>query len=606
LSAGGYHTCALKTDGTPVCWGRDDSQQATGMPAGIGTVSRPTLDAGSGHTCAVKPIGTPVCWGADDEHQGASGVPAQITVGSISAGSSHTCAVKTDATPVCWGNSDDQQAASGVPAQITVDSVSAGQYHSCAVKTDATPVCWGSDSYQQSDVPAQITVTSISVGRSHTCAVKTDGTPICWGYDGDQQVSGVPDGITVRSISAGQYHTCAVKTDGTPVCWGWNGNGQVSGVPDGITVTSISAGGYHTCAVKTDGTLVCWGSDGNGRVSGAPPGITVSSISAGLFHTCAVKTDGTPVCWGDDGSGQASPPRPVMTVRPTISAPKWAVGETVSAEHGTFSNSPDGYRYAWYRCTNTAAACNPISGATGSTYQLTSADDNRRIRVRVTATNWAGSDQKFSLPSPVVGVPVKQTGPTIDAGPRRTGDVVTVNTGTWEPAATGYEIEWLRCGTLYLNSCSKIASDTDNDTHYTLVNADDAKRIRARVTATNAAGSSIPATTAATVLIDRPTLITRPTLFTTTATEGVPLSTHLGDWTGNPTSHKIEWLRCTTIYLAHCTKITTPDATDDDTSYTPTADDVGQRLRSRIQAHNASGDSTKSTTPVSKKVTAAV
>jgi alpha-tubulin suppressor-like RCC1 family protein len=31
LSAGGYHTCAIKTDDTPVCWGGNDTGQ-TDMP----------------------------------------------------------------------------------------------------------------------------------------------------------------------------------------------------------------------------------------------------------------------------------------------------------------------------------------------------------------------------------------------------------------------------------------------------------------------------------------------------------------------------------------------------------------------------------------------
>ena len=63
ISAGGDHTCAIKTGGRPVCWG-DNLFGQTDIPAGIGTVSQ--IDTGRSYTCAVKTDGTPVCWGAND------------------------------------------------------------------------------------------------------------------------------------------------------------------------------------------------------------------------------------------------------------------------------------------------------------------------------------------------------------------------------------------------------------------------------------------------------------------------------------------------------------------------------------------------------------
>ena len=58
LDAGGSHSCAVKTNGTPVCWGSDSHQQVSGIPSDIGTVS--SISAGGGHSCAVKTGGTPI------------------------------------------------------------------------------------------------------------------------------------------------------------------------------------------------------------------------------------------------------------------------------------------------------------------------------------------------------------------------------------------------------------------------------------------------------------------------------------------------------------------------------------------------------------------
>src|SRR6185369_10165401 len=59
LSAGSYHTCWLKDNGTLVCWGRDDYGQAT-PPDGMSFIQ---VSAGHLHTCGVQSNGTLACWG---------------------------------------------------------------------------------------------------------------------------------------------------------------------------------------------------------------------------------------------------------------------------------------------------------------------------------------------------------------------------------------------------------------------------------------------------------------------------------------------------------------------------------------------------------------
>ena len=78
VSAGGYHTCGLKGDGTVACWGENDYGQST-PPAGTFT----QVSAGYGHTCGVKSDGTVACWGTNDYGQS---TPPAGTFTQVSAG----------------------------------------------------------------------------------------------------------------------------------------------------------------------------------------------------------------------------------------------------------------------------------------------------------------------------------------------------------------------------------------------------------------------------------------------------------------------------------------------------------------------------------------
>ena len=134
IAAGGYHNLALKSDGTVVVWGRNDSGQGT-VPANLTGVI--AIAAGDSDSLALKADGTVVAWG--DNTYGQSTVPANLTGAlAIAAGERHSLALKSDGTVIAWG--DNFYGESTVPTNLTgVNAIAAGYYHSLALVAFSPP-----------------------------------------------------------------------------------------------------------------------------------------------------------------------------------------------------------------------------------------------------------------------------------------------------------------------------------------------------------------------------------------------------------------------------------------------------------------------------------
>jgi hypothetical protein len=220
-------------------------------------------------------------------------------------------------------------------------------------------------------------------------------------------------------------------------------------------------------------------------------------VTADVGNTVRVQVTAT----NSDGTGTAlSPPTgavaalgtaPAATNQPTPTGTA-QVGQTLTAVNASWSGAmPMTFSYQWQRCTAQNPTCTNISGQTATTYVIVAADLGMRLRYVITATNAAGSGTVNSNLSEVVvaqgQAPANLTPPVI-VGEPIVGKTITVSQGEWSgigPSAMfGYA--WDRCTSA--GSCSAIAGA--NTSSYTVASADSGMRLRARVTATNTAGST--------------------------------------------------------------------------------------------------------------------
>jgi hypothetical protein len=190
-----------------------------------------------------------------------------------------------------------------------------------------------------------------------------------------------------------------------------------------------------------------------------------------------------------------TPIAPTDTLLPSVTGTAQA-GQTLTASTGSWSGTaPLTYAYQWYYCDSTGTTCAPIVGYTGSTYAPVSDDVGGRDKVRVTATNAAGSSAAFSAMTPVIVAaaevsatsavaPSSTTTPSI-SGSVTQGQTLTVSAGNWSgttPMTYGYQ--WSRC----TSSCSTIGGATASQ--YTLTSSDVGASVLATVSAANSAGTA--------------------------------------------------------------------------------------------------------------------
>jgi len=392
IAAGGQYTCAVLTAGGVKCWGDnshgqlgDNSVTSRTSPTSVldesasgplGGVSKIATHMGitntTAHTCALMTDSTVRCWGKNANGQLGNGtttdsnVPVVVsginTAVEVTVGFIHSCARLADSTVKCWGSTYYNQIGSYGPAinssPIAVSGVSDAvdlitRRNSNCVKLGAGGYkCWGDNADgvfgdYSATTPTGPSVfanlaqfSKVELGLISACGIAASGNVRCWGSNASGQLGNglnafritpqvMPRSNVVQIASSGGT-MCALKSDESVTCWGSNGSGvlgdgttnnSLAGVTPfaaGSGVTQIAVSQSNACALKSNGTVFCWGGDnsgqlGNGAGSSSPTPIQINmpsprtatkiDLSSSEF-SCALLDDDTVSCWGQNGSGQ--------------------------------------------------------------------------------------------------------------------------------------------------------------------------------------------------------------------------------------------------------------------------------------------------------------
>jgi len=190
--------------------------------------------------------------------------------------------------------------------------------------------------------------------------------------------------------------------------------------------------------------------------------------------------------------GGVSPPTaavantvPTNLTLPTISGTP-QVGNTLTATLGTWSHKPTSF---WYQWANSKGF---IAGATQLSYVPAIADVGLALQFFVVAINSAGQSaiaRSAATNTVLPAIPVNTALPTI-GGTAQIGQTLSASTGGWTNSPTSFAYQWSDSATGPIGGATASA--------YVPTSANLGHTLTVSIVATNAVGSSTPATSAAT------------------------------------------------------------------------------------------------------------
>ena len=327
-------TCALLTDGTPLCWGRPyDTRTEPSIPEG------PFENIYGGfHFCATTAEGTAQCWdyaeagdhvcthvdgdpvarrcdGVDQpESSDNEGLIDKSSVYvpqwyydqtppegeqfvKLAPGRDHTCGLRQDSTHICWGDLDEDVMP---PDNAKFVGIVSGYGFACGISTDRHTICWGDDSgltlnrINAEEELADFGTTAFNDYLGRTCGIESAGQMTCVGVP----MFCIPNAFVI-------WPCWRIQFDEDVEYWYDQDQPTPYNPASGHTFAALSTEAPE-CGIKADGTALCWHPWGS---AGSPaPTETFTQISAGTRHVCGLRTDATIACWGDNFYGQATPP----------------------------------------------------------------------------------------------------------------------------------------------------------------------------------------------------------------------------------------------------------------------------------------------------------
>jgi hypothetical protein len=278
------------------------------------------------------------------------------------------------------------------------------------------------------------------------------------------------------------------------------------------SISASATGTYQPIEGATASTYVLRAEDQGKFIK-----VTVEGVKAGF-----VDTPRTSVATASVVAGTFATP-PIPTISGTVK-----VGETLTANPGTWSPVTDSYTYVWSSALTATGTYTPIGGATSRTYELQSSDRGRFVKVAVTGVK-SGFTSVTTLSAATTGVVsafVTAPTPTI-SGTVAVGQTLTANPGSWSPVAT-LTYQWSSAATAD-GTYTPIALATAAT--YVVKVADRGRFVKVAVRGVAATYETTTMTSDPTVEVDYGTFMTSPNpTITGSAVTGQTLTAVPGVW----------------------------------------------------------------------------
>lgn len=282
VSKGIAHTMAIRSNNTVWAWGYnfdgevgDGTSYYRSSPVQVvgGFTDWTKISAGAWHSTAIRADGTLWAWGWNSSGQLGIGTatdgessPIEVLGGFTdwcftSGGRFSTSAIRTNGTLWSWGENSWGQLGDGTTIYTSSPIEILGGFtdwchvsvdkHALAIRTNGTLWAWG----------------------NNECGVLGINTALTPSYSPVEVAGGFTDWC---KTSAGESNSAAIRTNGTLWTWGLGGF-----LGDGTTISKSSptqvAGGFSdwctvsvktltTFAIRTNGTLWAWGGGNNGAI----------------------------------------------------------------------------------------------------------------------------------------------------------------------------------------------------------------------------------------------------------------------------------------------------------------------------------------------------
>jgi alpha-tubulin suppressor-like RCC1 family protein len=262
---------------------------------------------------------------------------------------------------------------------------------------------------------------------------------------------------------------------------------------------------------------------------------------------------------------------PSFTATPSLLSEWFRVGQTLTAEPGSWSPAATSYEYRWLSCRGrgaegseeeTGGECAVVSS--GDEYEPSSAQTGATVVVEVIASNASGSSAAVSQPELILGseeeeppsFPANTKSPSISGSPVA-GSTLTANHGEWEPqtppsAEPALTDNWFLCKNQVEDPEQEAANETGGSCgpavaageSFTPGESAIGKWIEIEEHARNAGGTNEKTSVALPVRPAAPPTNLTPPKIEGTIEKGQTLKAEEGTWNNSAENPAWEWFRC--------------------------------------------------------------